>query len=327
MKISLNVLLKFIALLSCSLLICELTLWAVGYPGWWDIRRVVYQKASSDLTAGWINAEGTFRLHIPLLNSTVTVEHWDRGRRATRQNREPVNGPSVALLGDSFVYGSYLSDEETAAWKLQMLAPHLNIDNYGTSSYGSYQVLKMAEKILLQHPPAYIIYFFNVFHESRNVGDFVWQRIGNNNDKNFKFPFASLDSNGQLVENVSEGIKIPWIAYYLRVAALLHEVTYRVISLFKSVNSREVTLKIIEVLNKKALEQGTKFILAFVDIDAESRSVYHQRLKEHNIEHLDCLRDINSHSPQYRLPDGHPNAAMNLEIAKCIQHYLDPSNP
>jgi hypothetical protein len=75
------------------------------------------------------------------------------------RNRVDLNSADIALVGDSYIEGAYISDEETAAVRLQELVQR-PVANLGVSGYGSLQELKIVERYALPLRPKMIAWFF-----------------------------------------------------------------------------------------------------------------------------------------------------------------------
>src|SRR5262249_40680589 len=113
----------------------------------------VYGFLSADPVVGWVPADGTFVIREPGWNATITI------RQSLRIN--PKFGPSVPnnpilAVGDSFVFGDQVSDDET--WPA-LLERRLNrsVINGGVSAYGSLQAVLRAEQLLKQQQYSLII--------------------------------------------------------------------------------------------------------------------------------------------------------------------------
>lgn len=75
------------------------------------------------------------------------------------RNRSDRQRADVALVGDSFVEGAYVSDGETAAVELERLTGW-NVDNLGRSGYGTLQELEVLRLYALPLHPRAVAWFF-----------------------------------------------------------------------------------------------------------------------------------------------------------------------
>ena len=79
-------------------------------------------------------------------------------RRGFR-NPADLDRSDIALIGDSYIEGAYVSDEETAAVRLHELTGRAVV-NLGVSGYGSLQELKVLEKYAVPLGPRMVAWFF-----------------------------------------------------------------------------------------------------------------------------------------------------------------------
>jgi SGNH hydrolase-like domain, acetyltransferase AlgX len=95
---------------------------------------------------------------------------WNLPIRAPRQqsfttdargfrNRRDLDHADIALVGDSFVEGAYVADDETCAADLERRTG-LSVENLGQSGYGTLQELKVVEKVALPLRPRMLLWFF-----------------------------------------------------------------------------------------------------------------------------------------------------------------------
>jgi hypothetical protein len=75
------------------------------------------------------------------------------------RNRSAMDHADIALIGDSYVEGAYVSDGETAAAQLQGLTGRV-VANLGVSGYGPLQELVVLERFALPLAPRMIAWFF-----------------------------------------------------------------------------------------------------------------------------------------------------------------------
>jgi hypothetical protein len=75
------------------------------------------------------------------------------------RNPTELDRADIALLGDSYIEGAYVSDEETAAVRLHELTGRAVAD-LGVSGYGTEQELKVLERYALPLEPRMVAWFF-----------------------------------------------------------------------------------------------------------------------------------------------------------------------
>src|SRR5262249_47983618 len=100
------------------------------------------------------NMAQTFNL--PLRSPTLQTFSTDsRGFR----NPKTLDRADVALIGDSYIEGAYVSDDETAAVRLAALTGR-PVVNLGVSGYGTLQEMQVLTKFALPLAPRVVAWFF-----------------------------------------------------------------------------------------------------------------------------------------------------------------------
>src|SRR4030095_3510168 len=80
------------------------------------------------------------------------------------RNRRELARADLALVGDSFVEGAYVSDDETAAVALEREIRAV-VANLGQSGYGTLQELKVIESVAVDLQPRAVAWFFFEGHD------------------------------------------------------------------------------------------------------------------------------------------------------------------
>jgi len=75
------------------------------------------------------------------------------------RNATDVQHADIALVGDSYIEGAYISDEETAAVRLHEITGQ-TVANLGVSGYGPEQELKVLQRYALPLGPRMVAWFF-----------------------------------------------------------------------------------------------------------------------------------------------------------------------
>ena len=106
--------------------------------------------------SGWPRSNMAQVFNLPLRSTYRQTFSTDgRGFR----NPTDLNHADVALVGDSYVEGAYVSDEETAAVRLHEVTGQAVV-NLGVSGYGTLQELKILEKYAVPLGPHLVAWFF-----------------------------------------------------------------------------------------------------------------------------------------------------------------------
>ncbi len=304
-----------------SIALSEGMLWTLGYPPWRNQQINAGDAASeyqADPETGWINRTGAWDM-AAADRSPFRYTNWTQGRRATSNNPPAPDDarPSMIFVGDSYTYGYGLGDADTFTWRLQQNHPELQVSNYGTPDYGTYQsYIAMGRALDGVRAGASVYYLFNGFHESRNVADPSWIRVRHYPGNGVFFPYAVLN-DGALEGRRTNGDAIWRLSYVLRTVAMAEEYYEMAEAWTRVHDKRAVTQAILIRMEHLAQLSGAKFTVLLFDLDPKDRPVYRAFLSSHRIAFIDCdrpeLKDRN-----YRLSDGHPDAKMTELLAQWI---------
>jgi hypothetical protein len=106
--------------------------------------------------SGWPRSNMAQTFNLPLRSAyRQTFSTDSHGFR----NPTDMDRADVVLLGDSYVEGAYVSDEETAAVRLHELTGR-RVANLGLSGYGPLQEMKVLERYALPLEPRLVAWFF-----------------------------------------------------------------------------------------------------------------------------------------------------------------------
>jgi lysophospholipase L1-like esterase len=156
-----------------ALLLAELpaALGAVDYGHVWSVASGEWNGPASgfvsDPLLGWSRPPHRAWSGRPRSDMAVA---WNLSVRAPRvlsfttdaqgfRNRGDLRRADVALVGDSFVEGAYVSDEETVAVELETLTGR-RVANLGRSGYGTLQELEVVRAFALPLQPRVVVWFF-----------------------------------------------------------------------------------------------------------------------------------------------------------------------
>lgn len=304
-----------------SLAGAEAVLWLGGYPRWWAMDPqwgTTPPEYQSDSILGWQNREGRFNLAWPDLQGPTLVTNWSQGRRATAE-QEPAghaaDRPRVFFFGDSFVQGYELSDSETMPWIVQKHHSELNVSNFGTGDYATYQSYLAIKRWV--HGPVSVYHLFNTFHEGRNAADPNWLRVYKKTRGGFFFPYAEPVA-GELQERKSPGNLVWYLSRRLRTVAMIQDYRDILESLGRVRNKRQLTQTLLLKMNEAVRAQGGIFTVMLVDMTPAERKEYRNFLGSQGIRFVDC-EHLELKDKKLRLPDGHPGKALNELLAQWIE--------
>jgi hypothetical protein len=304
-----------------SIALAEGMLALLGYPPW-RAQQIssadVKSEYQPDPELGWINRPGQYDMAASG-SAPFRYTNWTQGRRATSENPAAADDPRPHLIvvGDSYAYGYGLGDADTFAWRVQQNHPELQVSNYGTPGYGTYQSYIAMDRALDCKPPnPSVLYLLNGFHESRNVADPSWIRVVRHPDNGVFFRYAVL-SNGALEGRSSSGDAIWSLSHKLRTVAMAEEYYEMAEAWTRVHNQRAVTQAILTRMEHSTQLSGAKFTVILFDLEPKDRQVYRQFLTARGIAFIDCdhpeLKD-----KTYRQADGHPNAKLNQLLARWV---------
>jgi SGNH hydrolase-like domain, acetyltransferase AlgX len=117
---------------------------------------LVYHRPAHEVWKGQPRSDMARVWNLPIHAPRPQVFTTDsRGFR----NRRELARADLALVGDSFVEGAYVSDDETAAVALEREIPAV-VANLGQSGYGTLQELKVIESVAVDLQPRAVAWFF-----------------------------------------------------------------------------------------------------------------------------------------------------------------------
>lgn len=280
-----------------------------------------------DGSLGWRNKPGRYVYPGYTPGSPpIRILVWKDGARATRPT-EDGGGDVLLLLGDSWTFGSAISDEETYAWKLQRMFPRLDVRNYGTRAFGTMQCMLLLERLLQSGlRPRWVVYGFFEHHQDRNVLTPEWREALDRGARlgTVAVPYASVGADGDLLLHAPEEDR-PWP---LREhSALVHflERRYRAWEMAgRAADRRRVTDLVLSRLHRLSQSAGASFLAIDLASSDEVLDHYSAALYLAGSQMLDCRVPTLGDSGSIVAVDGHPNGATHSKFAGCLARGLEP---
>ena len=207
---------------------------------------------------------------------------------------------------------------------IQKKNTNYKVYNFGVGGYGGYQSLLMLEKVFKdKNKIKLVIYGLIPHHEIRNTAAGSWMYLLNFFSKRgfVSLPYGSVDKNKNLIKNKPiEYITLP-LGKVSSLVAKIEKRIMKVRSLFREKKQTEISLAIINEMNKLSLKNNSKFVLLILDEFYDNRSnEYYSFLKNKNIPYIKCLIPKGQ---KYGVPgDGHPNKLSHSEIGECINQKI-----
>lgn len=135
----------------------------------------------------------------PCLTANITTNSLD-WRDKERTVKKPDSVTRIAVLGDSYIEGSQVNDDQTFTRQLEQMLPpgKFEVLNFGLSSIGTVQERILYEKLVKNYDPDIVIVAFYM-NDVRNNDPVLEGGPGKNT------PLAYLDENGQVIRFTSAG--------------------------------------------------------------------------------------------------------------------------
>ena len=289
-----------------------------------DINEPIMYEPDREL--GWRSKRGSYIVprYAPS-GQDIKMTFVENGRRLTGENPAPHSNGQLVLVGDSLTQGWAISDDETFAWKLQKMYPFLEVLNYGTAGYSTYQSLLVLERELPHlAQPKLVLYGFVEFHEFRNVaaGEWLAQLSSLSRRGDVDVPYVTVDAEKRLVGHPPERyLRVPfreWSALAFEIGKAYMKFKTRDRISQRTLATEQTLLRMKEV----SAERSTPFavVLLMMDRKTNQKEHYLRFLKENKIPAIDCDLEFTN---EMKVPgEGHPNGKMNTLWAECISNKV-----
>lgn len=280
-----------------------------------------------DPLLGWDNKTGTY-LFAPYSaeGKEITITIRD-SNRITSYDKVPGDPQQIVFIGGSYTQGFAISDNETFVWKLQERHPSIDLLNFAVGGFGTYQsLLKLKREVPVRYNPKTVIYNFMGDHEIRNVANDQWMDVLSrySHRGHIDIPYATLDSNGHLVEHPPQGYPATPFRESSVIITLAERAYMRQLAKKRTSQRREITEKILVELKEYCDKLGIEFIVNILEAGEETKRHYLDFLDKQGILALDCALPI---TRGMRVAgEGHPNGRMNSRWARCIDDYMVKNN-
>ena len=284
-----------------------------------------------DAELGWLSVPGRYVMpsYDPAARGDekpVITTIWPGGMRATAAVRRP-RDTQVLFCGCSFTQGFAISDDETFASKLQARLPDVEMLNFGTDGYGTYQcLLRLRRYFDVGAPsPAVVVYGLFQDHEGRNVAAAYWlQALAMVSRRGFvRVPYCALADDGALDCRPPEAAYRAWPGTGSSALLTFLQGRYEMFRTRKrSGQARAVTEALLGEMAELVRGRGAKFLVVILHASEGNRQAYRDFLSAAEIDFADCV------DPRYGTPEmivrgeTHPNGAMNTVWADCIEGRL-----
>lgn len=280
---------------------------------------------ASDPKLGYTHIPGTFRVTLPD-GFSFTVNHLRDTHRITHPLASYGPGErkdEIWIFGCSFTHGWSLNDDETYPWNLQLALPRYEVVNFGTSGYGTLQsLIQLQEALAAGTRPRVVILAYGSFHDARNT--FLrnrrkevapWNHLGP-----LVQPYARVDRDGALTYAMA---RVEYTEFPLmRHLAFAHAIE-QIYDKYEDFlfDSHRVSKVLIERCSTTAREQGSRFVVAGIVGDAETRDMI-DFCRQQGILATDISVDLTMKENNNLPHDPHPSAAANRIYAQRLETFL-----
>lgn len=318
--------------LSASLLAVEGALRAMGYLPWRN-RDINHETTmhEPDATLGWKNKEGHYVVRpSETSNSPIEVTFLEHGRRRTgKEQDDKKDAREMVIVGCSLTQGWAISDSDTFAWKLQQRYPAMDVLNYGTGGYGTYQSLLALERELEKlASPTIVLYGFMPDHDVRNVAEasYLASLLSAAKRGHVYTPFASLDEESRLVRNPpTKYLTLPG-REMSAIVTLAERSIMKFLTKKRSSQRKMITEKIIAEMDNTVKKYGAQLYVVILSAKEAQSINYKYFFRNNDIKFIDCSfgKGLRDWPDEMRVPeDGHPSGKLTTKWAQCISDYLD----
>jgi hypothetical protein len=314
-----------ICALAVGLVLTEGMLRLCGIRPWQHPNDPVRQKMyQPDPELGWTIKQDRFEIRAFAEGQPdILFTNWSDGRRATAAAEGPPGRPVIVTIGCSFTQGFAISDSETCAWRLQQRFPSVEVRNYGTGGYATYQSLLTLERALRNGlRPRLVLYGFIQEHEDRNVAPQGWLKhvAQNSRRASIGIPYCTIDGSDRLVRHAPEGILTLPLRESLATVAFAADNIMKLKTRSRYSQRRRVTELLLLEMQELCRTHGAELRVAMFQSSPKVRKEYTSFCREQGIEFVECDVPL---TQEYRvLGDGHPNGEMNRLYAETIAESL-----
>jgi hypothetical protein len=227
----------------------------------------------------------------------------------------------LAFAGCSITQGWAITDSDTFAWKIQQRLPDLDVVNFGTGAYGTYQSLLVLERVFAGPDTPDVVYYGLIEeHEVRNVAAMPWLLLlALRSRTDVAVPYCTLDDAGNLIRHPPEAYPSWPLRGWLATVAFLEQQYLRFVTRDRDKQATRVTEQLILEM-RNLVERKGRFRVVLLRASPPARRRYLQFFQQNGVDFADCALPM---PPSMRVPgDYHPNGAMNTRYADCLAPYV-----
>lgn len=280
-----------------------------------------------DPVLGWAPKEGNYKFKPWSVEGKETYVTINKDKSRFTGNIDK-NKDKIIFIGGSVTQGWAVSDNDTFSSMIQKKNTNYKVYNFGVGGYGGFQSLLMLEKVFKDKDNIkLVVYGFIPHHEIRNTAAGSWMYLLNFFSKRgfISLPYASINKEKELIKN--KPIKYILLPFGTK-SALVAKVEKRIMkikSLFREKKQTEISLSIINEMNKLSLKNNSEFVLLKLESFHNALSKdYDLFLNNNNISFIECPMPKGQKFVVFG--DGHPNKLSHKKISECIYQKLQIFN-
>jgi lysophospholipase L1-like esterase len=311
------------------------------FPEWAPRTGRLAQFWQYDPMYGWAHVPGTKGIFDSFgIHSSVTIN--ERGLRGPVIPHERTGRARVLMVGDSYVWGYGVNDDETAAAVLGRMIPGLEVINMGVSGYSTDQELLMYREEGYKYHADDVVLVFSTNDVAGNVSPVVYQVYGK--------PLFVLHEGQLQLENQPVAQTAFWKRAVVNIAGrsyLLNTVNRLVADIrlrrnaalqpaagaasagpsaqFPSTPAEQVTTRLLVEFQRAAEERKSHLVVVLVeDLGQSYARQFADYLRNQHIDTLIMGEVLREGDKSLHLPDGfHWTPAGNRIVAETIAAYLE----
>lgn len=310
-----------------AVVLCELILRLLAgtiytppvYPGDVEPER----DATFDPVLGWKLPPATV-LRETKEEYSVSYTSNPQGFRSRRDFRKPVSGRRIALLGDSYTFGSGVEDDETFGAVLESQLEDTWCDNFGIGAFGIDQMWLALRHYALPLEPDLVVLSFVRPDLDRSLSSYRRDRIWR-----WKPSFTLVD--GRLAPMTMENRPGP-----IRRFIHLHSRLYRQWRKLENSLSRRLAVgyrwrlnrALFEAIRDECRRAAVPLVVVHIPINRRSPApTFRREFAEMGIDYLDLAEQLPADGDTLYYPrDRHLNSAGHRFAAGAIQRFLLEKN-
>ncbi len=308
-----------------AILLCELILWLAGgtiyppplYPG--DIDAIADE--TFDPLVGW-------KLPLDMLIPEVTDEYsvtYQSDHRGFRSRPQPDNQPGapgrrIALLGDSYTFGSGVGDDQTFAAVLEARLQDTWCHNFGIGAYGIDQMWLTLRHYAMALEPDVVILSFIRYDLDRSLSSYRRDHV-------WRWKPAFRLSDGELVAMTSEnrpGILRSFLHQQSNLYRLWRKLEHSLSRRYAIGYRWRLNRAIFEAIRDHCRRLGVPLVVVHIPVNRRKPvPMFEREFADMGIAYLDLEPLLPAAADELYFPrDRHLNAAGHRFAAQEIHDFL-----